>query len=142
MRFWDTNDHLISARRPNLIIINIKERTSRILDFAIPANHKIQLKESEKKDKYLDFARELKKTMEREGDNYTNDDCYSWYSHQKISTRNGGLGDKRTGGDCPIYYIIEVGQDTENSPGDSRILAVTKILVENHQLTLMWKTLK
>ena len=30
------------------------------MDFAIPADHRIKLKESEKKDKYLDLARELK----------------------------------------------------------------------------------
>ena len=31
------------------------------MDFAVPADHKVKLKESEKRDKYLDFARELKK---------------------------------------------------------------------------------
>ena len=30
-------------------------------DFAVPADHRINLKECEKKDKYLDLARELKK---------------------------------------------------------------------------------
>ena len=54
-------DHLISARRPNLIIINKKKRTCKIVDFAVPADHRIKLKECEKKDKYLDLARELKK---------------------------------------------------------------------------------
>ena len=33
----------------------------KIVDFAVPADHRINLKESEKKDKYLDLARELKK---------------------------------------------------------------------------------
>ena len=31
------------------------------MDFALPADHRIKLKEREKKDKYLDLARELKK---------------------------------------------------------------------------------
>ena len=31
------------------------------MDFAVPTDHRVELKESEKKDKYLDFARELKK---------------------------------------------------------------------------------
>ena len=31
------------------------------MDFAIPADHRVKLKESEKKDKYIDPARELKK---------------------------------------------------------------------------------
>ena len=38
-----------------------KKRTCKIVDFAVPADHRIKLKESEKKDKYLDLARELKK---------------------------------------------------------------------------------
>ena len=59
-------DHIISTRRPDLIIINKKrkrkkKRTCKIVDFAVPADHRIKLKESEKKDKYLDLARELKK---------------------------------------------------------------------------------
>ena len=63
---WDFNiqtGHLIPARRPDLIIINKKKkkRTWKIVDFAVPAHHRIKLKEYEKKDKYLDLARELKK---------------------------------------------------------------------------------
>ena len=61
---WDFNiqtDHLIPARRPDLIIINKKKRICKILDFAVLADHRINLKEREKKDKYLDLARELKK---------------------------------------------------------------------------------
>ena len=40
-------DHLISARRPDLIIINKKKRTCKIVDFAVPADHRMKLKESE-----------------------------------------------------------------------------------------------
>ena len=52
-------NHLISARRPDLIII-IKKRTFKIVDFAVPTGHRIKLKEFEKNDKYLGHARELK----------------------------------------------------------------------------------
>ena len=31
------------------------------MDFAVPADHRVKLKESEKKDKYFDLAREFKK---------------------------------------------------------------------------------
>ena len=55
------SDHLISARRPDLIIINKKKRTCKIVDFTVPADHRIKLKECEKKDKYLYLARQLKK---------------------------------------------------------------------------------
>ena len=41
-----------------------------IEDFAIPVAHSVKLKESEKRDKYLDFAGE-QKTMEHEGDGDT-----------------------------------------------------------------------
>ena len=61
---WDFDvqtDHLISVRRPDLIIINQKKRICKIVDFAVPVDHRIKLKEYEKKDKYLDLARELKK---------------------------------------------------------------------------------
>ena len=55
-------DDLISARRPDLIIINKKKRISRIVDFAVPDDHSWpKLKECEKEDKYLDLAIELKK---------------------------------------------------------------------------------
>ena len=62
---WDFNikmDHLIPARRPDLIIINKKKKKiCKIVDFTVLADQRIILKESEKKDKYLDLARELKK---------------------------------------------------------------------------------
>ena len=48
-----------------------------------PAYHRVKLNENEKKDKYLDFARELKKTVEHESDVYTNCNWCSWESHQK-----------------------------------------------------------
>ena len=50
-----------------------KKRTCKIVNFAVPADHRIKLKECEKTDKYLDLARELKKkTVEHAGDYYTN----------------------------------------------------------------------
>ena len=62
---WDfkiPTDHLIPARRPNLIISSKKKkRTCKIVNFPVPADHRIKLKECEKKDKYLDLAKELKK---------------------------------------------------------------------------------
>ena len=66
---WDFDihtDHLISARRPDLTI-NKKKRTCKIVDFVVPADHRIKLNESEKKDKYQDLARELKKLWNMQG---------------------------------------------------------------------------
>ena len=61
---WDFNiqmDHIISARRPDLIVSIKKDRYCKILDFAKPADRRVKLKEIEKKDKYLEHARDLKK---------------------------------------------------------------------------------
>ena len=43
-------DHLIPARRPDFIIINKKKkkRICNIVDFAVPEDHRINLKEYEK----------------------------------------------------------------------------------------------
>ena len=61
---WDFNiqtDQLIPVRRPDLIIINKKKRICKIVDFSVLADHRINLKQCEKKDKYLNLANELKK---------------------------------------------------------------------------------
>ena len=63
---WDFDiqtDHLISARRPDLIIIKKtknKKENLQICRFAVAAEPRIKLKKCEKKDKYLDLGRELK----------------------------------------------------------------------------------
>ena len=136
-------DHLISARRPDLVIINKKKkRTDRIVAFADAVKQRVKLKDSEKNDKFQELAIELKKTVEHERDGYTNCRWCSWYSHQRIGKMTRGLGNKRKSGDNPNYSIVEIGQTTEESPGDLRRLVVTQTPVKDHQLTLMWKTLK
>ena len=70
--------------RSDIIIFNKKKKKKKIckiVDFAVPADHRIKLKEHEKRDKYLDLARELKKTMEHEGDNYTNREWCLWHGN-------------------------------------------------------------
>ena len=54
----------------------------------------------------------------------------------------GRLGNKRISGYHPDYSIIKIGQNTEKGPEDLRRLAVTQTPIENHPLTLVWKTLK
>ena len=86
-----------------------KERTCKIEDFALSADHRLKLKENKKKEKYLDLAMDL----EDESDCYTKCNWCSCYSHQRIIK---GFGNKWTSGDHPNYYIIEIGQNTEKSP--------------------------
>ena len=110
-------DHLISARRFYLIIINKKKknRTFKIVDFAVPVDHRIKLIECEK-DKYLDLARELKKL---------------WNMKVTIVPIVIGAFGTATKGLLKSLEDLEVGRR-----------AKTQTPVKNHQLTLMWKTVK
>ena len=102
------------------------------MNFAVPADHRIKLKESERKHKYLD--RELKKIMGHESDGYINCNWCSWCCHQRIGKMNRGLGNKRTSGDNRNYNIVEIGQNTRKSPGNIRRLIVTQNPMKHHQL--------
>ena len=94
-----------------------KKRIFKIVDFALPADHRIKLKECEKKDKYLDLVSEFKKL---------------W--NMKVT-----IGPIVR--DYANYTIAENGQNPETSPGNLRRLAVIQTPVKIHQLTLMWKSL-
>ena len=136
---WDFNiqtDQLTPARRPDIIIIN-KKKIYNIVYFAVPADHRINLKESEKKDKYLDLARELKML---------------WNMKVTIvpividalgTITKGllkGLEDLEVGRRVETIQndsIAKNGQNPKTSSGDLRRLSVTQTPVKNHQLTLM-----
>ena len=62
MGLWHTHGlpNLGQKARP-YIINKKKKRICKIVGFSVPADHRIKLKEYEKKDKYLDLAKELKK---------------------------------------------------------------------------------
>ena len=77
------------------------------MDFAVPADHSVKIKESEKRDKYLDLARE-QITMEHEGDGDTNCDWCTWDNSQKTSKVTGRFENKRTIGDHLDYNIIKL----------------------------------
>ena len=95
------------------------------MDFDIPVDHWVKLKESEKKDKYLDLARELK---------IYGTWRWQWYQlllvHLEQSERTGKwtrrLGNQKTKEDHPDNSITKIDQNTEKSPGGLRRLAVTQ----------------
>ena len=75
MGLWHTNGSPNLGQKTRLYNNQQQKKENlQIVDFAVPSDHRIKVKESEKKDKYLDLARELKKPMEHEGNNYTNCD--------------------------------------------------------------------
>ena len=63
--------------------------------------------------------------MGYESDSDTNCNWCTQYSHQSISTGSS---------DYPNYSIVEIGQNTEKSPGDLRFV-VTQILMKNQANT-------
>ena len=61
---WDFSiqiDHVIEARKPDLVVVDKKRRTYKIIDFAVPGDSGIEEKEKEKIEKYQDLRRELQK---------------------------------------------------------------------------------
>ena len=58
---WDFSiqtGHVIDAQRADLIVVNKKERSCKIIDFAVPGDSKIEEKEKDKIQKYQDLGNE------------------------------------------------------------------------------------
>ena len=69
-------EHLISVKRPDIVLIDNKRITSFLMDFALPADNRTLTKESKKLDKYLDIDRkQIRKTMKHNGDT-----DHRWYT--------------------------------------------------------------
>ena len=61
---WDLSiqtDHVIEARRPDLVVVDKKERSGKIIGFAVPGDNGIEEKEKDKIQKCQDLRRELQK---------------------------------------------------------------------------------
>ena len=61
---WDFSiqtDHVIEARRPDLVVLDKKERSCKIIDSAVPGESRIEEKEKDKIEKCQDLGRELQK---------------------------------------------------------------------------------
>ena len=132
--FWDyeiQTDHLISARQPDLVIVK------KMLNSELCSSGRLQSKkrkENGKWDKYLDLAREQKKSMEYEGDSDTNCNRCAWNNPQRFGKGTRKLKNQRTRRDHPNYSIIKTIQNTEKSPGGLRRLAVAQTPVNYNQL--------
>ena len=82
---------------------------------AVPTDHRIKLKECEKKDNYLDLAKELKKTMEHESDITILIGAFGTVT-ERLLKGTGGLGSWQPSGDHLKDSIIENEQNTEKFP--------------------------
>ena len=57
---WDFNiqtDHVMEAWRPDLVVVNKKERSCKIINFAVPGDRRTEEKEKDKIEKYQDLGR-------------------------------------------------------------------------------------
>ena len=144
---WDFEiqpDHLISTRRPDLVIVNKNKRTCRIVNLAVSTDHRVKIKENEKKTnkktptkQILTSCQRTKKAMEHESDRETGCNWYTWNDPKKFGERVGGVGNRRKSRVHPNYNIVELTQNTEKSPGDLRSLAVIQTPVKDYQPTLV-----
>ena len=111
--------------------------TGQIVDFALLTDDRVKIKENEKRDKYLNLARERKKNNKKLWNMKMTMIPIVFCALGTIPKRTGGHGNKRTSRNHPDYCIAKIDQNTEKSPGDLRRLAVTQTPEENHQLTLV-----
>ena len=132
--FWDFGiqmNHLILARGPELMILNqkkkkerrkkMKKRSSRKVDFVVPADHRIELKESVKRDRYLDLDRKLKKDMKV----------------KVIVSGALGTNPQRIGKGTRIYR----NQTTSKDHSDYNIIMIPEIWWDLQSLKLQWETI-
>ena len=54
-------DHVIEARRPDLVVVDKKERSCKIIDLAVPGDSRIEEKEKDNIEQYQDLGRDLQK---------------------------------------------------------------------------------
>ena len=61
---WDftiQTDHYITARRPDIVVVDKNNKTCQLIDVACPGDKRVKEKEDEKIAKYQDLAREIRK---------------------------------------------------------------------------------
>ena len=69
---------------------------------------------------------------EHESDGDTNYRWHTWNGLQELAKKAGGFGNQRKNKDHTNDSIVELGQSTEQSPGDPRKLAVTQTSVKDY----------
>ena len=82
------------------------------MDFTVRMDHRVEIKEREKTDKYLNLARGLKNTVEHEGDGDTYCSWSTWNSLQSPGKKTGFIGDMKKNGDHPESSIVEISKNT------------------------------
>ena len=87
-----------------------------------------------RKDRQI-LDKKKKRTGEHPGEVDINCSWCTGNSLKKIGNGIGTVGNCRKNRDHSDQNILEIGQNTEKSPGDQRRIAVTQTSVKDHQLT-------
>ena len=136
--FWDTNGSPnLSHRTKSYNKQQKKKKTCKIVNVALPADHRVKLKENEKMDKYLHLSRKLKKLWKTKVTIIPIAIGARGRVTKMINKGTGWFGNKRMSGQHPNYCIFEIIQNTKKSSGNLSTLVVTQTAVKDHQLTLM-----
>ena len=137
---WDfkiQTGHLISTKRPDLVIIDTKQRTCRIVSgLCCPGGPQSENKRKQKERQILGPCQRTKiKLWNMKVTVIPIISGALGTAHKGMETRR--IGNKRTNREHPSYSIAKIVHNTEKSPGDMRRIPLTQTLVEDHQLKLV-----
>ena len=101
-------------------MIKERKRTRHPVDFDVPVNHRVKIKESEKTHKYMELDKRTKKVVEHEGDGGT----------KSFGKKTREIGNQMKSRDHPDHSIVKFDSNTEKSPGIRRKLVISQIPVK------------
>ena len=93
-------------------------------------------------DKYLDFAKELEKSMKHEGDGDNNCNRCPWNGLKRSEKETRGTEDQRKNRDYPEHCTAKISLNNQQNPGDLKRLAVIQTSVKNYLFEPIEKTCK
>ena len=135
--FWNSNGTLYPGQKTRTGDQFREKRICCLEDVNISADLRMKIKENEKKKK---TKKKTTKFVEYENNGSSSCNWCAWKDPLKLVKGTGRVVNRRTSRDHTNYSIVKIDQNTEQSPGDRRRLAVSQTLVNDHQLALMWKT--
>ena len=130
MWLWHTHESPNLGQKTRPYNNQQKKRICKIVELAVPADHRIKLPECEQKDTYLDHARELKKLWNMK---VTIVPIVIGVFGTVTKRLLKGLEDLEVGGQVETIQtiaLLRTARILKKSPGDLRRLAVTQTPVK------------
>ena len=114
-----------------------KRGTCRIIDYAVSADKQSKTEGKRKERLVPRPCWSIEKTVEHERDDNTNCNWHARYSLQRTGKNTGRRIEA-----IQIMVLLRSNRILKKCPQDLRRFAITQTWVEDHPLTLVWKTLK